>query len=141
MDTVLGGWFLDLLTGAGQSAGGAFSFVCGMSKECEYLILGLRVVVLLFLVGWVRSRMGGGLIATVVLLFVGYLVLFQFWWLFGPLAIVYLAAMYGALGMFITFLFTKEAYFPGLKMPGGPQFNPADTGPHNWRPRPPPPPG
>ncbi|MCD6522161.1 MAG: hypothetical protein J7K68_00270 [Candidatus Diapherotrites archaeon] len=103
------GFILEMM----QNISNVFGGLCGLVPQCRYIMIGLKIVVLLFLVGWVRNRLGSGLIATIVLLFVGYLILFPFWPIFGPLAIVYLAAMYGALGLIVTFIFAKSHLFPG----------------------------
>ena len=83
--------------------------------QLGFLMIGLRIVVLLFLIGWVRTHMGGGTIATVVMLVIGYFMLFKYWYLFGPLAIIYLLAIFGAMGLITDFLFTRQHYLPGLE--------------------------
>ena len=100
------GWLIDTL----QGVGGVFGEVCHFIPNCDLVMTGLKILVLLFIVGWVRSRLGGGLIATIVMLFVGYFVLFPYWFLFGPLSIIYVLAIVGASGLVMDFVFTHEAY-------------------------------
>lgn len=113
MDRAVAGFIIDVM----KSFAGGFSGICSMIPQCELIMLGFRIIVLLFLIQWVRMRLGGGMIASVVVLVIGYFVLFEFWWLFGPLAIVYLAAIFGAIGLVTDFFFTKQHYFPETGMP------------------------
>ena len=108
-----------MITSFFQSLGGSFGSLCGILPQCTLVILGLKVVVLLFLIGWVRSHLGSGILPTLAMLVIGYLILFQYWFLFGPLSIIYIIAILGGLNLFVTFIFTKESYVPGLVTPRG----------------------
>ncbi|MFC2174425.1 hypothetical protein ACFLQ2_00960 [archaeon] len=99
--------FLDSVLGTGM---GAMGGVCGFIPNCEFIMLGLKIVMLLFIIGWVRSHLGGGLVATIVMLFIGYLALFQYFAVFGPLTIVYLLIIMGVGGAITDLAFGREYY-------------------------------
>ncbi len=92
--------------------------IASVLQKVNLVILGLKIVVLLFIVGWVRGHVGGGRLGTFILLLVGYLILFPYWHLFGPLAILYLLAITGVTGLAMDLVFTHQAYNPFG--PGGP---------------------
>ena len=108
--------FLDSVLGGGTSL---FGGACSLIPNCELVLLGLKIVMLLFIVGWVRSHLGGGLVATIVMLFIGYLALFQYFYMFGPLTIVYLLIIMNVGGMITDFAFGRHEY--GLAKMEGPQ--------------------
>lgn len=90
-----------------QSLGGGLGDVCGFIPYCNLFMIGFKVFILVFIVGWVRKRLGGGTIASVVMLFVGYFVLFPGWFLFGPLGIFWLLALSHLTHLITTFGFAK----------------------------------
>ena len=100
--------FLDSLIGKLLGLGP----IASLLEKVNLVILGLKIVVLLFVVGWVRTHVGGGRLGTFVLLLVGYLILFPYWYLFGPLAILYLLAITGVTGLAMDIVFTHQAYNP-----------------------------
>ena len=73
-------------------------------------MFGFRILVLLFLVGWVRNHLGGGTIATVVMLVVGYLLLFQFWEVYGFLVFIYLIIIVGFANVVMDIAFGRREY-------------------------------
>lgn len=89
---------------------GMLGGVCSFLPYCELLILGLKIVMLLFIVGWVRGHLGGGLVATIVMLFIGYLALFQYFVIFGPMTILYLLIIMGIGGAITDIAFGREYY-------------------------------
>ena len=109
--------FLDGVLGSGM---GLFGGACSFIPNCEFIMLGLKIVMLLFIVGWVRGHLGGGLVATIVMLFIGYLALFQYFAIFGPLTIVYLLVIMGVGGMVTDMAFGRHEYgLVKMEQPGG----------------------
>ena len=101
--------FLQMVFGA---MGGG---LCSMLPYCNLLILGLKIVMLLFIIGWVRGHLGGGMVATIVMLFIGYLALFQYFYLFGPMTIVYLLVIMGVGGLVQDLAFGSSMYGIGAE--------------------------
>jgi F0F1-type ATP synthase assembly protein I len=101
------GFINDAVGGFYGLLGGACRFI----PYCELVLLGFKVVMLLFLVGWVRSHLGGGLVATIVMLVLGYLVLFVYFDIFGPLTLVYLLLIMGVTGIIQDLAFGGGHYF------------------------------
>ncbi len=82
-------------------------------NKFNLVILGLKLVVLIFIVGWVRTHIGGGKLGTFLMLFIGYLALFRYWFLTGPIAIIYLLAITGVTGLAMDIVFTRSYYTKG----------------------------
>ena len=74
---------------------GALGGVCNMLPNCDLIVIGFKIVLLMFVIGWVREHLGGGTIASIVMLILGYLALFPYFYLFGPMLAVYLVIMLG----------------------------------------------
>ncbi len=91
-----------------------------LMEKVNLVILGLKIVVLVFIVGWVRAHIGGGRLGTFLMLLIGYLVLFRYWFLTGPLAILYLLAITGITGLAMDIVFTHGYYNPFAKQPVNP---------------------
>ena len=87
----------------------------GMIQKFNLVMLGLKLVILVFLVGWVRAHIGGGRLGTFIMLFLGYLLLFRYWALTGPIAILYLLAITGITGLAMDIVFTHQQYNPFSK--------------------------
>lgn len=109
------GFFIDL----GQSFAGILGSGCHFVPNCDIILIGFKIVMLLFIVGWVRGHLGGGIIATLVMLFMGYFMLFDFFFIFGPLAAIYILAIVGVTGLAMDLVFTKHYYLPGGSHGGG----------------------
>jgi len=108
--------FMQTLLGTGLSSMGG---ICGLIPYCELVLLGFKIVILMFIVGWVRSHLGGGLVATIVMLFLGYLALFQYFYVFGPITILYLLVIMGATGIIQDFAFGGGEYGVGWRAHAG----------------------
>lgn len=67
----------------------------GLLEEVGWLMIGFKLVVLIFIVGFVRSRFGGGPLVTILTLGIGYIVFFQQWYIFGPMMFIYLFIIFG----------------------------------------------
>ncbi|MCD6414632.1 MAG: hypothetical protein J7L23_03310 [Candidatus Diapherotrites archaeon] len=85
-------------------------FLGDIKNTIDLLFLGFKVVVLVFLVGWVRGHLGGGIIATVAILIIGWLVLFKYFYLFGPMAVIYLILIVGGSGVIMDIAFGRSMY-------------------------------
>ncbi len=72
-----------------------FLTLAGVKSDWDLMWFGFKIIVLLFVISFVRSRFEGGPIITALVLILGYLMLFQYWHLFGPLMIVYFAIAFG----------------------------------------------
>jgi hypothetical protein len=75
---------LDLL-GFGGGLGGAFG----------ELVLGLKVVMLLMIIGFVRSHVQDPTVSTILIVIFAYLVLIQNWAWLGPFYVFYMLIMFG----------------------------------------------
>ncbi len=82
-------------------------------NKFNLVMLGFKVVVLVFIVGWVRAHIGGGRLGTFIMLFLGYLLLFRYWALTGPIALLYLMAITGITGLAMDIVFTRGYYTGG----------------------------
>jgi Na+-translocating ferredoxin:NAD+ oxidoreductase RnfE subunit len=74
---------------------GTMGAACNMLPNCDLIVIGFKIVLLMFVIGWVREHLGGGTIASIVMLILGYLTLFPYFYLFGPMLAVYLVIMLG----------------------------------------------
>jgi hypothetical protein len=79
----------------------------GIKDEFSLIMLGLKIVVLLFIVSFVRGRFAGGAISTILVFVLGYVILFQNWMLFGPLMIIYLLVVFGFTAILIDLVIIK----------------------------------
>ncbi len=102
--------FIQMAFGSMLGMGGG---LCTLIPYCNLVILGLKIVMLLFIIGWVRGHLGGGMVATIVMLFIGYLALFQYFYVFGPMTIVYLLIIMGIGGMVQDLAFGSSMYGAG----------------------------
>jgi hypothetical protein len=96
----------------GKIGKGIVSFFLDI-PEVNLLVLGFKIVALLFIVGWVRSHLGGGLVSTVVMLVVSYMLLFEYFIIFGPLALLYFVMIVGLGGTIADFFFGRYEYIDG----------------------------
>ncbi len=67
----------------------------GLQDEWNLMWFGFKLIVLLFIISFVRSRFEGGPVITAIVLILGYLMLFQYWNLFGPIMFVYFLIAFG----------------------------------------------
>jgi hypothetical protein len=91
----------------------------GVKESIDLLFLAFKIVVLLFVVSFVRGKFGGGPIVTVLILVLGYIILFQYWMFFGPLMLVYLFIVFGFTAILFDVAITKPWQGHGGEMPGG----------------------
>ncbi len=66
-----------------------------IKETLDLVILGFKIVVLLFIVQFARNRFGGGTLVTVLILVLGYIMLFPLWPIFGPMMFIYLFIVFG----------------------------------------------
>lgn len=85
----------------------------GVLSDINLIIFGFKIVILLFIVSFVRSRFGGGPIVTILVLVFGYIMLFQNFFVFGPMMFIYLFMIFG----FTTIIFDLAIAKPWKKYP------------------------
>ena len=78
------------------------------SSTWSELELGLKIVILLTIVGYVKGHIENGTISTILIAIFAYFILFYNWSWLGPLYIVYMLLTFGAAGMFVDFIFVKQ---------------------------------
>ena len=96
----------------------------GFMEDIGLLMLAFKVVILLFIVGFVRSHFGDSQLATILMLAIGYIVLFQQWYIFGPMMLIYMFIIFGfgaiLMDLAITKPWTKHAWTGKMpEMEGG----------------------
>ena len=89
------------------------AFFGGILSDINLIIFGFKIVILLFIVSFVRSRFGGGPIVTILILVFGYIILFQNFLIFGPMMFIYLFMIFG----FTTIVFDLAIAKPWKKYP------------------------
>lgn len=89
---------------------GLFDFITEINDAFGLIMLGFKIVILIFIVGWVRGHLGGGLVATVAILIIGWFVFFEYFAIFGPMAIVYLILIIGGSGVIMDLAFGRGMY-------------------------------
>ena len=112
--------FIQVVFGSMLGMGGG---LCSFIPYCNLVILGLKIVMLLFIISWVRGHLGGGMVATIVMLFIGYLALFQYFYVFGPMTIVYLLIIMGVGGLVQDLAFGSSMYGVGAEAEAAQQGN------------------
>ncbi|MCD4740342.1 hypothetical protein K8R43_04070 [archaeon] len=90
-----------------------FEILGEIKNSFELLMLGFKIVLMIFLIGWVRGHLGGGLIAAVVILILGYFVIFEYFIIFGPMFLFYLIIIIGGGVVVQDLAFGKEHYTKG----------------------------
>lgn len=88
-------------------------FFGGIISDINLIVFGFKIVILLFIVSFVRSRFGGGPIVTILILVFGYIMLFQNFLVFGPMMFIYLFMIFG----FTTIVFDLAIAKPWKKYP------------------------
>ncbi len=79
----------------------------GLASSVDLFILGIKIVILLFIVNFVRSRFGGGPAVTVMVVVLGYFLLFQYSLFFVPGMLIYILIMFGLGGILMDLMITK----------------------------------
>jgi hypothetical protein len=83
-------------------------------EDLSLLMMAFKIVILLFIIQFVRNRFGGGTIVTLLVLGLGYVMLFtNYFAIFGPMMFIYLFISFG----FISLLFDLSIAKPWKKMP------------------------
>ncbi|MEM3467424.1 MAG: hypothetical protein QW735_00810 [archaeon] len=82
-------------------------------SDFDLLILAFKIVVLLFIVGFVKNRFGGGPVTIIITLVLAYIFLFQHFEIFGPMMFIYLFIIFG----FTQVLFDLSIVKPWRKEP------------------------
>lgn len=66
-----------------------------ITQTINLIVFGFKIIVLLFIVQFVRGRFGGGPIVTILILVLGYLFLDYMWFFFGSMMAIYLFIAFG----------------------------------------------
>lgn len=90
----------------------------GLRQDIDLIMIAFKLVVLMFIVSFVKGRFGGGPIVTILILVIGYIMLFQSWYIFGPMMFVYLFIVFGFTAILFDVAITKPWQDHG-KMMGG----------------------
>ena len=101
-----------------------------LGNDINLLVLGFKLVILLFIIAFVRGRLGAGPIVTILVFLFAYIILFtEYFAIFGPAMFIYLFITFG----FISLLFDLAIAKPwrrmdmshmgmgGVSEPGGPE--------------------
>jgi hypothetical protein len=84
------------------------AFFGGIITDINYIVLAFKIVVLLFIISFVRSRFGGGPLATAVAFIIGYVALFtDYFYFFGPIVLIYLFIAFGFVYMLLDIVIVK----------------------------------
>ncbi|MFH1752517.1 MAG: hypothetical protein ABH821_06305 [archaeon] len=83
-------------------------FFLGLGEFVSDINLVIKILALLFIVGFARQHVGEGLLATIVIIIIAYFVLFVNWWFFGSVFIAYLLLMAGVSGILVDFFFVSS---------------------------------
>ncbi|MBR9707265.1 MAG: hypothetical protein GOV15_02410 [Candidatus Diapherotrites archaeon] len=86
------------LIGFGGGLGGTF-------KELE---LGLKIVMLLTIIGFVRSHVQDPTVSVILIVIFAYLILIQNWAWLGPFYVFYMLIMFGLAGVIGDFFFVSQ---------------------------------
>ena len=73
--------------------------VMGTGSTWDLLVLAVKLVVLLFIIQFVREKFGNSWFATLLTFVFAYIILFQAWAIFGPIMIIYMLIMFGFTGL------------------------------------------
>ena len=103
---------------------GFFDFIGQIGETFDLIMLGFKVVLLLFIVGWVRNHLGGGLVAAVVIIIIGWFVFFEYFFIFGPMFVVYLVLIVGGSSVIMDLAFGRHQYLGPGEMEGAPMLKP-----------------
>lgn len=86
----------------------------GVITDINLILLGFKLVILLFIVSFVRARFGGGPVVTILVFLLGYIMLFtDYFAIFGPAMFIYLFVIFG----FTSIVFDLAIAKPWKKMP------------------------
>ena len=79
----------------------------GSGSTWDLIMLAIKIVVLLFIIQFVRERFGNSWFATLLIFGLGYIVLFQAWAIFGPIMIIYMLIIFGFTGLAMDLAISK----------------------------------
>ncbi|MCH7902258.1 hypothetical protein IIC68_00740 [archaeon] len=65
----------------------------------------IKIFVLLTLISWVKNHVGTGPLSWILVVGMGYFILFDGWRIFGPIYVLYMLLMFGVSGVIIDFFF------------------------------------
>jgi len=69
--------------------------ITDLKQTIDLMVFGFKIIILLFIVQFVRGRFGGGPMISILIMVVGYIFLEYMWPIFGPMMFIYLFIMFG----------------------------------------------
>ena len=63
--------------------------------DISLAITGFKIIVLLFIIQFIRSHFNAGILPILLTLVIGYIFLFHYWAIFGPIMLVYFLLIFG----------------------------------------------
>src|SRR3989344_3119019 len=81
---------------------GGLIFIFEFLSDINFII---KVFAALTLASWIRNHLGNSPLTWIIMMGLGYFILFDLWALFGPFYLIYLLLMFGVSGIIIDFFF------------------------------------
>ena len=78
-----------------------------IKETLDLVMLGFKIVVLLFIIQFTRGRFGGGPLVTILVLVIGYIMLFSLWPIFGPMMLIYFIIAFGFINIVFDLVIAK----------------------------------
>ena len=63
--------------------------------DINLAITGFKIIVLLFIIQFIRSHFNAGVLPILLTIVIGYIFLFHYWAIFGPIMLVYFLLIFG----------------------------------------------
>lgn len=94
-------------------------FISSLFEFFNDLNLIVKIFAAMMLISWIKNHVGTGMLGIVLMVAIGFFVLFDGWALFGPIYVLYMLLMFGLSGVLIDFFFISQG--------GPPQINDIDS--------------
>lgn len=104
----------------GAEAFVALGLLESLLADWNLAVTGFKIIVMLFIVQYVRNHFEGGIFPTILTAVLCYIFLFHYWYVFGPIMLVYLMVIFGFTSILMDIAITR----PWAKEPHG-----GDSGP------------
>ncbi|RLG21832.1 hypothetical protein DRN74_00175 [Candidatus Micrarchaeota archaeon] len=75
--------------------------------DINLAVTGFKIIVLLFVIQFIRSHFDAGPIPVLLTLIIGYIFLFQYWEIFGPIMLVYFFIIFGFVSVLLDIAIVK----------------------------------
>lgn len=63
--------------------------------DVELAITGFKIIVLLFIIQFIRGHFDAGPVPVLLTIIMGYIFLFHYWYVFGPIMLLYFLIIFG----------------------------------------------